>query len=103
LKRLEDRIGGAEADPGYYYLAGLLQASLGKAEEAQRSLDNGIEKDSVASLDPKPWVLLGKIQELYGLPDGASRAYAKARAAKHVDESSDWALALITPETKVSQ
>ena len=103
LKHLEGHAGGDEGDPAYHYVTGLLQALAGKPEDAQRSLLNGVAKDSFAMLDSKPWVLLGKIQELYGLSEGASRAYARARAAKRVDESSDWALALVTPATKASQ
>jgi tetratricopeptide (TPR) repeat protein len=103
LKRFDDRAGCDEADPSCHYLIGLLQVSAGQPDEARRSLTNGIARDSSATLDPKPWVLLGKIQEAYGLPEGASRAYAKARVAKRLDETSDWTLALIPTAAKASR
>jgi tetratricopeptide (TPR) repeat protein len=82
-------------DPDVDYAIGLLQAATGKTEEAKHSLTVALDADDFNHLDPKPFVLLGKLAEQVGLPDAAQAAYAKARTAPRVDETSDWAAALI--------
>jgi hypothetical protein len=81
-------------DPEYFYLLGLLQASSGKPEEARRSLLAGLEVDELSLADAKPWILLAKIQEQYGLADAAdaSRTFAKGRPRK--DDRSEWVLSV---------
>ncbi|HXN45210.1 MAG TPA: DUF3857 domain-containing protein [Bryobacteraceae bacterium] len=98
LKLAEERVGGDDADS--FYVLGLLQAALGRPDEARHSLANGLAKDDAAALDAKPWVLLGKIQELYGLDNAAKSSYAKAKLASRRDQTSVWALSLLKDPAK---
>jgi tetratricopeptide (TPR) repeat protein len=84
----------AKAD--YWYTLGLLQATLQKPEDAQRSLARALDMDDFAVLDAQPWVLVGKIYEQYGITDAAAAAYQRALGSSRGDDESDWAVLLIT-------
>ena len=87
-------------DPEPEYTLGLLKALAGKSEEARQCLVAGLELDEWTLLDAKPWVLHGRIQELYGNAEAAKAAYAEARKRPVDGDESEWALRLIPAEPK---
>jgi tetratricopeptide (TPR) repeat protein/transglutaminase-like putative cysteine protease len=89
---------GGQISADYWYTLGMLQVFLDKPEEAQRSLAKALDSDDFAALDARPWALVGKIYERYGLNDAAAVAYRKARSSPQSNEMAKWAVALIVPE-----
>jgi tetratricopeptide (TPR) repeat protein len=82
-------------DSDYWYSLGMLQAFVGKPDEAQRSLTAALDRDDTATLDARPWALAGKIYDSYGDTDAAAVAYDKARSVPREDEMAVWALSLV--------
>lgn len=87
----------------YWYTLGMLQAFLGKPEEAYRSLTRALDDDH-ASFDAKPWAVLAWILDNYGLSDAANSARGKMRAAASRDDVARWAVELVSgnQETRVA-
>ncbi len=100
IEDLERDRGPASMEPDVDYLAGLLQSLAGKADEARRSLVNGLELDDWALLDARAWVLHGKIQEQFGNTDAAAAAFAEAKRRVADNDDSVWAKRLIPAEVK---
>jgi tetratricopeptide (TPR) repeat protein len=86
----------------YWYTVGMLQAFLGKPEEAQRSLTKALGEDDEGASDAKAWALASKIYGQYGLTEVADTAYEKAATFAPSDEMARWALSLAIPK-KTSQ
>jgi hypothetical protein len=74
----------------------MLQAILGKPEEAQRSLTRALEGSLFSSLDATPWALLGKICEAYGITDCSEAAYGKAVSSAQPDMIAQSAVSLVS-------
>jgi len=82
------------------YLLGLLQVHSAKIEDARAALVKALALEEYASMDARPWVLHGKIQEQLGNTEEVSLAFAEA--AKRAGEGvySLWALKLATLKPK---
>ena len=92
---LKEGESGTKRDADYWYTLGMLQVVLNKPEEAQRSLTQALDGDEFAALDARPWALLGRIFEAYGLADAAATAYERARSSPQPDEMAKWTISLI--------
>ena len=97
LTRLSEKKFLGEDRADYWYTLGMLQAYAHQPEEAQRSLLAGLEHDDFSALDAKPWVLQGKIFELYGEMEAAAAAYEKAKSSPRTNEMAEWAVLLAVP------
>jgi tetratricopeptide (TPR) repeat protein len=86
---------GTKRAASYWYTLGMLQVTLNKPEEAQRSLTQALDHDDFAALDARPWALAGKIYEAYGLADAAAASYERARTSPQPDEMARWAISLV--------
>jgi len=83
------------ASADYLYTFGILQVSVGAADDAQRSLIKALDRDYEGARRAIPWVLASKIDERYGLADAASSAGKNAAKCALSDEISKWALSLV--------
>jgi tetratricopeptide (TPR) repeat protein len=83
------------ASADYLYTFGILQVSVGAADDAQRSLIKALDRDYEGARRAIPWVLASKIDERYGLADAASSAGKNAAKWALSDEISKWALSLV--------
>jgi len=83
------------ASAEYLYTFGMLQVSVGAADDAQRSLTKALDRDYEGARKAIPWVLASKIDERYGLADAASSAGKNAAKCALSDEISKWALSLV--------
>ena len=88
------RIQGTRLNADYWYTLGTLQAFLGSPEDARQSLMTALDQDDIHPLDARPWTLLGKIHQLYGLPDSAAAEFAKAKINPAQGQVAQWALSM---------
>ena len=77
------------------YLVALVDLEMKKTEDAQESLKQTIQNDDAEDMDPRGWVIYGRICDQYGFTDAAAAAWGKARAAKIVTREQEWALATL--------
>ena len=77
------------------YLVALVDLEMKKTEDAQESLKQAIQNDDAEDMDPRGWVIYGRICDQYGFTDAAAAAWGKARAAKIVTREQEWALATL--------
>jgi hypothetical protein len=89
------KAGGNSGLAGRHYTVAMLQAALALPDAAHRSLKVAIDQEDYDALGTTPWVVFGKICELYGFSDEATAAYERARTAPNGDPMDRWALALI--------
>jgi len=83
------------ASADYLYTFGMLQAIVGEADDAQRSLIKALDRDYEGARKAISWVLASKIDERYGLTDAASSARQNASKYASSDQISTWALSLV--------
>jgi tetratricopeptide (TPR) repeat protein len=84
----------------YSYTLAMVQAVLGMPEDAQQSLRTAIDQENFDDLAATPWVIYGKICELYGFPEEAAAAFERAQLRAEDsqtvdDQSGEWAVSLI--------
>lgn len=92
LDKLKKKAANLAPTQDYEYCVAALLTYLDKPDEAQQALRSAIDKGPI---DPRAWVILGRIASLYGLNDEAAASYERAKQARRDSDETAWALMLI--------